>query len=216
MKVNKKLYVLIACEESQAECIAFRALGHFAYSCDLQRCSKFGCPDWHIVGNVLPLLHGRTVFRVQSGLQKKVPRWDIIIAHPPCTYLCRLSSIWMAESLKTDGKRVQLMEQGRAFFYECLNAEAPFVAVENPIPMDFAQLPQPDCYADPSWYGERFTKKTCYWLRNLPPLMPEIINPRVRSLVASRRGKYRSRTSPLMAIAIARQWSEYVLKHYPI
>lgn len=209
--MRKSLYILIACEESQAETIAFRALGHRAYSCDLQPVSKFGCPRWHIQGDVIPFLNGRTYFQVQSGKYEKVPGWDIIIAHPPCTYLCRMSSIAYAKSMREDGKRAQLMNEAREFFLQCLNAQAPFVAVKNPLPMAIANLPKPTTYACPSWFGSRYTKKTLYWLRNLPPLMPTIINPDATSLVRSTRGKYRSRTDLYLANALAKQWSEFVL-----
>ena len=208
----KRLYILIACEESQAECIAFRALGHYAYSCDVQPCSKFGCPSWHIHGDVVPYLHGRKFFHVQSGEYKIVPRWDLIIAHPPCTFLCRLSSVQMIHRGVLDEQRFAQMQEAKSFWLECYNAEAPFVAVENPVPMARAGLPKPSFYADPSWFGAPHTKKTCYWVRNLPPLMPKFDAAGQPSLVARRRGKYRSRTEPLLACAIAQQWSDYIIK----
>lgn len=93
----------------------------------------------------------------------------------------------------------------------CLNATELYLAVENPIPMRLAQLPRPSCYADPSWFGVKYTKKTCYWLKNLPPIMPGTSHPHPRSYVNSSRGKYRSRTFPPIARAIAKQWSAYIL-----
>lgn len=220
--MRKKLNVLIACEESQAECSAFRALGHNAYSCDVQECRKTGNPDWHIHADVRPYLHGETSFTTQSGKKGKVSHWDLIIAHPPCTYLCRLSSCQLYKEPVTpvivDGKeiicneeRVRAMQKGRAFFYECLDAQAKYVAVENPVPMRLANLPRPTCFADPSWYGVKYTKKTCYWLKNLPPLMGGYYYPNPKSYVNASRGKYRSRTFPQLANAIARQWSNYIL-----
>lgn len=219
---HRRLYVLIACEESQAECKAFRDLGHVAYSCDIQPCKATANPYWHIHGDVTPLLHGDTAFNVQAGFLRCVPRWDLIIAHPPCTYLCKVSSVHMykeplepidcnGEQLMLNRSRYDAMMRGREFFYECLNANAPYVAVENPIPMRIARLPRPSCYAHPSWYGVKYTKKTCYWLKNLPPLMPTIEHPNPREFVRASRGKYRSRTFPQMAEAIAKQWSEYIL-----
>lgn len=89
------LYVLIACEESQAECKAFRELGHIAYSCDIQPCRPTGNPSWHIQGDVTPYLQGVTQFTTQDGSLQSVPRFDLIIAHPPCTYLCKVSSVHM-------------------------------------------------------------------------------------------------------------------------
>lgn len=209
--MRKKLYVLIACEESQAECKAFRDLGHVAYSCDLQPCRPAGNPYWHIQGDVSSLLAGDTAFQTQAGYIRCVPGWNLIIAHPPCTYLSKVGSPWMVQDGVLNQQRYELMLKAREFFFKCLNANAPYVAVENPIPMARAQLPRPDCYINPSWFGVKYTKKTLYWLRNLPPIMPEIINPNTKSFVRSSRGKYRSRTFPEVARAIARQWSSYIL-----
>ena len=216
------LYVLIACEESQAECIAFRQLGHVAYSCDLQPCRRGGVPSWHIVGDVRPFLHGVTQFVTQNGNLSQVPRWDLIIAHPPCTYLCKVGAQWLYKN--PDGYRCvhgaptpvnlarwEKMMAGREFFLECLGAQADYVAVENPLPMRCAQLPPATAYACPSWFGGRYSKKTLYWLKNLPPLMAGVVEPLPRCWVHCSRGKYRSRTFPGLAQAIARQWSAYIL-----
>lgn len=206
-----KLFVLIACEESQAECSAFRAIGHEAYSCDIQECRKSGHPEWHICADVRPYLHGCTSFITQAGVPVKVPRWDLIIAHPPCTYLCKLSSVVLVKNGVPDPERLSKMYAAREFFFECLGAQAKYVAVENPLPMRRAQLPQPSCYACPSWYGDKYTKKTLYWLKNLPPLMAEYECANTKSFVYYSRGKYRSRTSKYLADAIARQWSDYIV-----
>lgn len=221
---TQKINVLIACEESQAECMAFRNLGFNAFSCDIQKCSKKGNPDWHIVGDVTPLLKGKTCFTTQSGKENKVPRWDLIIAHPPCTYLCKIGSYWLYKEPDTAGwignkyrnynsARVNNMIKARSFFMECLNACANFIAVENPIPMKIAKLPKADFYACPSWYGAKYTKKTYYWVKNLPPLMAEIISSKTKCLVHCSRGKYRSRTYPGLAKAVAKQWGDYVINH---
>lgn len=103
------------------------------------------------------------------------------------------------------------MLQARDFFFRCLEAKAPYVAVENPLPMARAQLPKPSCFIQPFWFGVKYSKKTLYWLKNLPPIMPELeyVNP--RQFVRASRGKYRSRTFPQVAKAIARQWSSYIL-----
>lgn len=208
---RRKLYVLIACEESQAECKAFRDLGHIAYSCDIQPCRPTGNPYWHIQADVTNLLHGDTAFRVQAGYLRCVPRWDLIIAHPPCTYLCKVSSVHMVVRGQVNPVRYEKMLQARKFFFECMNAQAPYVAVENPLPMARAQLPQPSCFIHPSWFGVKYTKKTLWWLKNLPPIMPELEHPHPKCFVRASRGKYRSRTFPEVARAIARQWSAYIL-----
>ena len=217
-----KLFVLIACEESQAECIAFRNLGHTAFSCDIQKCKKDGVPGWHILGDVTPYLQGQTNFFTQDGIFHNVPRWDLIIAHPPCTFLCKVGSVHLyknkdawrtirGEWKMVNTERWQKMKEARKFFFICLNAAAKYVAVENPCPMAAAQLPKADAYACPSWYGFKYTKKTYYWLKNLPPPMAEFIDGRIKDYVKHSRGKYRSRTFSGLANALAKQWSEYVL-----
>ena len=212
---QQTLYVLIACEESQAETTAFRELGHMAYSCDIQPCRHKGHPEWHILGDCSPYLKGATQFTTQDGTPRSVPRWDLIICHPPCTYLCKVGSVHLIRRTP-DGTfinkdRWQKMVDAAAFFHQCLRARAPYVAVENPIPMARAGLPRPSFFACPSWYGVKYTKKTLYWVKNLPPLVAEIDYPSPRQFVYSSRGKYRSRTFPELARAIARQWSQYII-----
>lgn len=222
MRSYRKLYVLVACEESQAECSAFRALGHEAFSCDIQPCRRGGHPEWHICSDVTPFLAGTKSFTTQDGTYNKVPRWDLIVAHPPCTYLCKVSSVQMhkdadsaimfrGERKFVNSSRYEKMLQARKFFFKCLNAAAPYVAVENPCPMALAELPKANAFACPSWYGYKYSKKTYYWLKNLPPLFPEYINTNTKCLVHCTRGKYRSRTYQGLADALARQWSEYIL-----
>ena len=208
---TRVLNVLIACEESQAECLAFRQLGHNAYSCDIQPCRPTGNPDWHIQGDVTHYLNGISTFTTQSGITVDLPRWDLIIAHPPCTYLCKVSSVWMIVDGYIQPERYEKMLCARDFFFQCLHAQAPYVAVENPLPMARAQLPKPSCFIHPSWFGVKYTKKTLYWLKNLPPIMHEIDYPCPKEFVHASRGKYRSRTFPQVAAALARQWSDYIL-----
>lgn len=203
--------MLIACEESQAECREFRELGHRAFSCDIQPCKRDGHPEWHIWGDVTPFLKGRTQFQTMDGKLHKLKEWDLIISHPPCTFLCKVSSVWMRRQGNIDPARFKKMIAARQFFYKCLDAKAKYVAVENPIPMRLAGLPKPTCYADPSWFGVKYTKKTLYWLKNLPPIMAEIEHSSPKCFVHCSRGKYRSRTFPELARAIARQWTDYIL-----
>lgn len=203
------LNVLIACEESQAECLAFRDLGHNAFSCDIQKPRL--CPDWHIQGDVTPYLLGRVQFTTCTGERHIVPKWDLIIAHPPCTYLCKAGAVQMVKQGVLQAERYQKMLEARKFFFLCLNSAAHYVAVENPLPMARAGLPKPTCYIQPSWFGVKYTKKTLWWLKNLPPIMPTIIYPDPKCYVRSSRGKYRSRTFTQVADACAAQWSEYIL-----
>lgn len=169
------------------------------------------------MADVTPYLQGLTDFVTMDGTQHHLPGWDLIIAHPPCTYLTKVSSVLLWHRvdgrLIIDEDRYKKGLEGRTFFLQCLNAAADFVAVENPIPMALFGLPRSSCYASPHWYGVKYTKKTLYWLRNLPPLFPTIIHPHPKPYHYSSRGKYRSRTFPLMAEAIAEQWGSYVEQH---
>lgn len=212
MKKPSQINVLIACEESQAECLAFRALGFNAYSCDIQK-ARYN-PKHHIMGDVTPYLDGRTWFKTQDGHRHRLSKWHLIVAHPPCTYLCKVSSVQLIKNGVIDEERLHQMELARDFFYNCLRAQADYVAVENPLPMKRADLPKPSCFIQPSWYGVKYTKKTLYWLKNLPPLLPTLIYPNPKEFVRASRGKYRSRTFPQVAQAMAEQWGKYILNEY--
>ena len=210
---KRKIYVLIACEESQAECSEFRKAGFVAFSCDLQKCGRNANPSWHIRGDVVPFLYGRYEFKTMDGKRHKVPRWDLIVAHPPCTYLCKLSSVQLTKAGVLDRDRYMKLIEAREFFLVCLNALAPFVAVENPLPMAKSCLPPPSCFADPAWYGYRYHKKTLYWTKNLPPLFAQVVNPDATGLVRSTRSKWRARTAPNLAHALVDQWGVWVKDH---
>lgn len=212
MMKASQINVLIACEESQAECIAFRALGFNAYSCDIQK-ARYN-PKHHIMGDVTPYLDGRTWFKTQDGHRHSLSKWHLIVAHPPCTYLCKVSSVQLVKNGEIDPERLHQMELAADFFRRCLQAKADYVAVENPLPMKRAGLPKPSYFIQPSWYGVKYTKKTLYWLRNLPPLLPTLIYPNPKCFVTASRGKYRSRTFPQVAQAMAEQWGKYILSEY--
>lgn len=206
--------VLIACEESQAETMAFRSIGFNAFSCDIEPAKKSTPAEYHIQGDVTPYLNGCTRFKTQDGKEHNVTRWHLIIAHPPCTYICRVSSLWMYKNGTLNLDRLEKQKSAVNFFYKCLNAQADYVAVENPIPMKRAGLPKPSCYACPSWFGVKYTKKTLYWTRNLPPLFAQIDYPNPKEFVKSSKGKYRSRTFPQLAQAIADQWGNFIINEY--
>lgn len=212
MPRKKRLNVLIACEISQVEMNAFRKRGCNAYSCDVQLLRGTGDIRYHIPGDATPLLRGERWFYTQDAFLHHVPKWDLIIAHPPCTYLCRASAVQMVKNGVVDPDRYKKMLEARQFFYECLNAHADYLAVENPQPMARAELPPPDFFIDPTWFGAKYTKKTLYWTRNLPPLMANVINPSAKSLVRCSRGKYRSRSFKEVAEAMATQWIDYINK----
>ena len=192
--------------------MAFRALGFNAWSCDIQPCKKGTPVAWHIIGDVTPYLQGKTTFSTQDGKRHRLRQWHFILAHPPCTYICRASCVRMYKNGILDNDRLRKMKEAVKFFKKCIDAQANFVAVENPIPMKRASLPKPSCFACPSWYGVKYTKKTLYWTKNLPPLMPKCIFPNAKSFVMNSRGKYRSRTFPQLAQAIAEQWGEYIFR----
>lgn len=208
--MKQQINVLIACEESQAETKAFLELGFNAFSCDVKPCKKGADKSRHIQADVTPLLAGQTTFVTMDEVEHHVPGWDLIIAHPPCTYLSRVSLPWMKKNGIINRERYTQMLKSRSFFFKCLDAKAQFVAVENPVPMKLAKLPHPSCFIEPSWYGVKYTKKTLFWLKNLPPLLPEIIYPNPKSFVWYSRSFYRARTFPQVAQAMAKQWGEYI------
>ena len=210
---KKQINILIACEESQVECKAFRNLGFNAFSCDIQKCAGHH-PEWHIQGDVTPFLVGETTFKTMDGKKHTVGKWHMIIAHPPCTYLCRISSVQLVKDGIVDTVRWEKAKLARVFFQKCLDAQADFVAVENPIPMKRVQLPKPSFYTCPSQFGHKYTKKTLWWTKNLPPVLPTIFYPNPKELVRASRGKYRSRTFEGVAKAMADTWAQCLIEKY--
>ena len=111
----EQLNVLVACEESQEVCKAFRAKGHRAFSCDIQDQSG-GHPEWHVMGDCLPLLNGRCKFTTQDGREHEQPtRWDLLIAHPPCTYISNAGARWLWAGGTLNNERYNKGLQGKAF-----------------------------------------------------------------------------------------------------
>lgn len=166
--------VLVACEESQEVCKAFRERGHEAYSCDIQQCSG-GHPEWHIKGDVIPLINGCCEFVTEGGVQVNIPdKWDLIIAHPPCTYLSNAGANRLFKII--DGKTWMNYEryknglEGKAFFMQFMNADCDRIAIENPIPSTVYGLPKCTQVIEPYYFGHPWSKKTCLWLKGLPPL----------------------------------------------
>ena len=172
--------VLVACEESQAVCKAFRALGHEAYSCDIQPCSG-GHPEWHIRGDVLNVLNAGN-FTTEDGTEHCIREWDLMIAHPPCTYLSNVATRSFSLRCTPASKVCERwkLRCAAAVFFMCL-ALAPVerIAVENPVGiMNTAyrkadQIIHPYMFSDGADDKENFvTKRTCLWLKNLPKLQP--------------------------------------------
>ena len=222
--------VLVACEESQAVCRAFREKGHEAYSCDIQPCSG-GHPEWHIQDDALHFINGSGTPNLamfvltESGDIIEIPeKWDLIIAHPPCTYLSNAGARWLYAGGKLDTERYRKGLDGKKFFMAMLNADCPRIAVENPIPSSIYDLPQYTQIIQPYQFGEPWSKKTCLWLKGLEPLQPANIvedykpycpsgsysgthDPKYKG--ASRKGgsaKSRSKTFDGIAKAMAEQW----------
>lgn len=168
--------VLIACEESQAVCKAFRAKGHEAFSCDIQE-SSGGAPQWHIKGDVLPIINGDCMFVTEDGtVHLQEGPWDLLIAHPPCTYLSNAGAARLYKVI--DGEtwinraRFELGMNGKEFFMEFLNANCEKIAIENPTPSGVYRMPPYTQVVQPYEYGDPYTKRTCLWLKGLPLLKP--------------------------------------------
>ena len=205
--------ILVACEESQAVTRELRALGHEAYSCDLQICGG-GYPSWHLQVDALELLK---------------LRWDMIIAHPPCTYLTCAGAIRLYNKGHTikDEERYQKGVEAAKFFMAFYDADCPRIAIENPVPMKCFGLPPYTQIIEPYMFGDPWRKRTCLWLKGLPPLVAMMEAPvepkglwvgstsarrdptvKTRYILSSNRDpKIRSKTFPGIARAMAIQWA---------
>lgn len=197
--------VLIACEQSQTVCLAFRALGHEAYSNDVLPCYG-GHPEWHIIGDARRVVKGHGWFNTEFGTIVSCPgNWDIIIAHPPCTMLTHVSAVALSKGLHT----MDDIEEARSFFLDMFNAPAERVAVENPAPMKICRLPKYTQIIQPYQFGHPYSKRVCLWLRNLPTLLPMrgyYEEHRQWLKHCSRRPARRAKTFEGIAEAMAEQW----------
>lgn len=170
--------VLIACEESQTVCKAFRALGHEAYSCDVQEPSG-GHPEWHILGDALEALNGGKIVTM-DGIKHNVGKWDLLIAHPPCTFLTVSGNRWFNVERYGDKavERLKARKKAAEFFMAFIQAGIPRVCVENPVGYMSTYYRKPDCIVQPYEFGHHARKTTCLWLKNLPPLIPtDVVSP---------------------------------------
>lgn len=240
------MIVLVACEESQRVCSAFRARGYEAYSCDIIDPSG-GYPEWHIKQDVLSILNPIEQFYLEpisgdlsskkciqfstmDGKKHIVPKWDLIIAHPPCTYLTVTGNRWFNVEKYGDKarERIKLREEAKEFFMAFANADCDHIAIENPVGVMSTSWRKPDQYVEPYWFGDPYQKRTCLWLKGLPKLKAtDIVEPEARivyksgsslpawyadasKLSPAERSRIRSQTFPGFAEAMAEQWSFYL------
>lgn len=216
--------LLVACEKSQRVTAAFRARGWEAYSCDIQEPSG-GHPEWHFQGDCLPLLDGDCTFRTMDGEEHRIDgQWDMIIGHPPCTYLTNASAVRMRVNGKIVEERYAKAMEAKDFFMKILEAECNCIAVENPVPLKIVGLPPYTQIIQPWQFGHPYTKRTCLWLKGLPNLVPtdiitEGITPWVNGGCKDAYGNYRrgqgrkerdpenrAKTFEGIANAMAEQW----------
>ena len=223
--------VLIACEESQRVCKAFREKGHNAFSCDILECSG-GHPEWHIQGDVLEILNGDREFMTNDGTDHYIYEWDLIIAHPPCTYLTVTGNRWFNVERYGDKARQRQKDREEAaeFFMRFWDCDCKRVVIENPIGYMSSYFRKADQIIHPYYFAESKNdencerKATCLWMRGVEPLKYEIkYSPRVikykngkgtdspwhmatMSLPPDERARARSKTFPGIARAMAEQW----------
>lgn len=203
--------ILIACEESQEVCKAFRELGFEAYSCDLQECSGNN-PKWHIVGDA--------VKEAYSG------KYDAMIAHPPCTFISRAGARWMYPTAgNLSQERFNKAMEAKDLFMMFKNAPIKYIAIENPTPLKVVGLPKQDQAVQPYEYGHPYSKRTLLWLKNLPLLEPTETVIDYKPYLPSNTGgkkrgqkyqfknisqKERSKTFSGIAKAMAEQWGNFI------
>lgn len=217
--------ILVACEESQVVCEAFRDKGHNAFSCDILDCS--GCfPEYHIKGNVLDVLNGGCHFFTMDGFSHYVDKWDMVLAFPPCTYLCNTGNKWLNidrfgnSAIKRYYDRMNAIE----FFMKFALCDCEKICIENPIGVMSGVFRKPNQIIQPYYFGHKERKSTCLWLKGLPELQAtEIVEPNLykykngkgydsewhvksMNMPPDERARFRSRTFPGIARAMAEQW----------
>lgn len=226
----KQYKALVACEESQAVCIELRKRGWEAYSCDIQECSG-GHPEWHIQEDVIPLVNGNCTFKTTDGIKHTIKgKWDLIIAHPPCTYLTVTGNRWFNVE-KYGEKAIQRAKDREGaveFFMIFANADCEHICIENPVGCMSTRWRKADQIINPTMFGDPFDKKTCLWLIGLEPLTatkiveaaPRVVFESGKSMPAwyaeawklpkEERAKLRSKTFPGIASALAEQFTKQI------
>ena len=200
--------ILIACEESQAVCKEFRKLGHEAFSCDILPCSG-GHPEWHLQGDVLDYL--------DLNPWNRFCGWDMMIAHPPCTFLSNAAAGHLYPKGVLNQERYEKGVEAKEFFMKLLNADIPKICVENPTSSKIFELPKHTQVIQPFEHGHPFQKRTLLWLKNLPIITPtEMMEEREPTTKKGgwynkcgsgvKRSIARSKTFSGIAKAMAQQW----------
>ena len=217
--------VLIACECSQTVCGAFRNRGHNAFSCDIEK-EYGGHPEWHVQTNCLDIIHGNCKFFTNDSEEHFVGKWDLIIAHPPCTYLCSCQApLYNEKKYGTEKVQQRRVKQNEAVkFFMIFTYLDTKVAIENPVGCMSSLFRKPDQIINPYDFGDPARKKTCLWLFGLPNLFPtNRVNPEhqhefktgyrmgdwmynTSCLPHKDRAKARSKTFDGIAEAMAEQW----------
>lgn len=207
--------VLIACEESQRVCTAFRERGHNAFSCDILPCSG-GHPEWHIQGDALAILNGGEIITMDK-IVHNIENWDMLIAHPPCTYLSNAGARFLYPKGQLNEERLRKGLEAKDFFLRFLWSNIPKIAVENPIPSSVYMMPKYTQMIQPYMFGHPFKKKTCLWLKNLPELYATDLIPQEQCESTKKAGNWfntggkdrqgnRAKTFPGIDRAMAEQW----------
>lgn len=207
--------VLIACEESQRVCTAFREKGHNAFSCDILTCSG-GHPEWHIRWDAAALINGNCTFMTCDGTLHRIDgKWDLLIAHPPCTYLSNAGARFLYPKGTLNKERLEKGLEAKAFFMQFFNADCDKICIENPIPSKIYCLPPYTQIVQPWMFGHPVQKKTCFWLKGLSSLeSTDIVSERQSTKIPGNwfnhggkdRQKNRAKTFPGIAKAMAEQW----------
>ena len=216
-----QMKVLLACEESQRVCIAFRKRGHEAYSCDIQEPSG-GHPEWHILGDALRAIEDGQVITMDRKMHY-IGRWDMIIAFVPCTKTSNAGARHLYKGGKLNLQRYYEGLCGKAFFMAVWAADCDKVVIENPTPSKIFDYPPPTQAIQPFMFGHPFTKKTLLWERGVEPLTPtNIVVPTAtwcpsgghsgkhgeeyKGMFTTDRARNRAKTFTGIADAMAEQW----------
>lgn len=167
--------VLVACEESQVVCTAFRRRGHEAYSADIQEPSG-GHPEWHILGDVLPILNGRCSFKTMDGCEHEVSgRWDMILAFVPCTKTSNAGARHLYKGGVLNIPRFYEGLCGKALFMAVWMADCEKIVIENPTPSKIFEYPTPTQTIQPYMFGHPYTKKPFYGKKAFHRLNQQIL-----------------------------------------